>query len=105
MSQQWRRIGPTLAVAACLALVVGATAVATGPDDRTDEGLESKAAAVAAWPVKKKAAWNTGLDEKVAWLEEQGITVETTEIAPGVRGIVWTDELKSALKDIGAGKK
>lgn len=105
MSKQWRQIGLALAVAACLALVVGATAIATSPSDSADEGLESKAAAVAAWSDEKKALWNAGLDEKVAYLAERGITVETIQTAPGVRGIVWTDELKSALKDSGGGTK
>jgi hypothetical protein len=105
MSGQWKRIGLALAVTVCLALVAGATAIATSSSDSNGERLDSKSAAMAAWPDEKKAAWNAGLDEKVVWLEEQGITVETTEIAPGVRDIVWTDEVKSALKDLGDGKK
>lgn len=106
MPKQWRRTGLSLAVVACLALGAGATAVATGSHDSPAKGLEPKAAVLAAaWPDEKKAAWNAGLDEKVAYLAEKGITVETTEIAPGVRGIVWTDELKSALKDLGFGNK
>ena len=104
MSKQWKRTGLALAAAACLALVAGATAIATSPSGSAGEGLDSKAAAMAAWPDEKKAAWNAGLDEKVAYLAEQGMTVETTELAPGVRGIVWTDELKSALKDLGSAR-
>lgn len=105
MSKQWRRMGLALAVAACLALLAGATAIATSPSDSSDDGLGSKAAVVAAWPDEKKVAWNAGLDKKVACLAQRGITVETIEIAPGVRDIVWTVELKSALKDIGGGTK
>ncbi len=105
MSRQWRPIGLALAVAACLALIAGATAIATSPSDSADEGPESKAAAVVACSDEKKALWSAGLDEKVAWLAERGITAETIEIEPGVRGIDWTDELKSALKDSGGGTK
>ncbi len=105
MSKRWKRIGLALAATACLALAAGATAIATSPGDNAGEGLDSKAAAMAAWPDEKKAAWNAGLEKKVAYLAEQGMTVETTELAPGVCGIVWTDELKSALKDLGFGKK
>ncbi len=54
---------------------------------------------VAGWSDEEKAEWNAGVDEFVADLAAEGITVETEEIAPGVRDIVWTDELEEALYD------
>jgi hypothetical protein len=89
-----------LALVVSLSLVVGATAIAASSSDNSDEGLESKAAELATWPDEKKDAWNAGIEEKVAYFAEKGITVETTETASGVYGIVWTDELKAALKSL-----
>ena len=55
---------------------------------------------VAEWTDEEKAEWNAEIDAFVAELAAEGITVETTEIAPGVRDIVWTDELEDALWDL-----
>ena len=97
--------GLVLAVVASLVLATGATAVAVSTRDK--DGFESKAARaaeLASWPDEKKAAWNADIDAKVAELARKGIVVETTEIAPGVRDIVWTEELKTALKGSDYGK-
>ena len=61
---------------------------------------EQFAAEIAAWTDEEKAEWNAEIDEFVADLAADGITVETTEIAPGVRDIVWTEELEKALWDL-----
>jgi hypothetical protein len=52
---------------------------------------------VAGWSDEEKAEWNAEINELVAELEADGITVETEEIAPGVYDIVWTEELEQAL--------
>ena len=57
------------------------------------------AAEVATWSDEEKAEWNAWIDEFVADMAEQGIEVETIEIAPGVFDIVWTEELEEALWD------
>ncbi|MDJ0960976.1 MAG: hypothetical protein QNJ88_09975 [Acidimicrobiia bacterium] len=61
---------------------------------------EQFAAEIAAWTDEEKAEWNAEIDEFVAWMAEEGITVETTEIAPGVYDIVWTEELEKALWEL-----
>ncbi|MDJ0663363.1 MAG: hypothetical protein QNJ75_02305 [Acidimicrobiia bacterium] len=52
---------------------------------------------VAGWSDAEKAEWNAEIDEFVAELEADGITVETEEIGAGVYDIVWTEELEKAL--------
>ena len=106
MPREWKRILLVLALAASLVLAIGAAAVAVSAGDK--DGSQSKAAKVselASWPDVKKSAWNAGIDKKVAALAEKGIVVETTEIAPGVQDIVWTEELKTALKGLDYGKE
>ncbi len=61
---------------------------------------EQFASEIAAWTNEEKAEWNAEIDEFVAWMAEEGITVETTEIAPGVYDIVWTEELEKALWEL-----
>ncbi len=77
--------------------------------DEEDEGIweaidafyaEQFAAEIAAWTDEEKAEWNAEIDEFVAWMAEEGITVEITEIAPGVYDIVWTEELEKALWEL-----
>ncbi len=58
------------------------------------------AAEVATWTDEEKAEWNAETDELVTDLAADGITVETAEIAPGVRDIVWTEDLEKALWEI-----
>jgi hypothetical protein len=55
------------------------------------------AAEAAAWTDEEKAEHNAWIDEFVADLAAEGVTVETEEIAPGVRDIIWTDELDKSL--------
>ncbi len=52
---------------------------------------------VASWSEEEKEQWNADVDAMVADLAAEGITVETEEIAPGVRDIVWTDEAGAAF--------
>lgn len=54
----------------------------------------------AGWSDEEKAEWNADVDGFVEEMAELGITVETTEIAPGVRDAVWTDELDEALWEL-----
>ncbi len=55
---------------------------------------------IAGWSDEEKAEWNAEIDEWVAELAAEGITVETEEIAPGVYDIVWTEELELALIEL-----
>jgi len=71
----------------------------TKEDSTKDVAFDEEKLAPKLWGDEKKADWNAGVDAKVAGLAEIGITVETTEIAPGVRDIVWSEELKAALGD------
>ena len=115
MLRRWKRVWLPLALIGALSLATGAVAVAAGADNGAAKSGESTAkvvakvvdksdftpAAIAAWPAEKKSAWNEGVAEKAAWLEQNcGIAVEITEVAPGVNQIVWTDQLKSALSDL-----
>ena len=69
--------------------------------DALDEYYEAAfAAEVATWSDEDKTEWNAGIEEFVAELAELGIEVETSEIAPGVIDIVWTEELDDALWDL-----
>lgn len=55
---------------------------------------------VAGWSDAEKAEWNAEIDEFVAELDADGITVETEEIGPGVYDIVWTEELEKTLWEL-----
>ena len=55
---------------------------------------------IANWSDAEKAEWNAHIDEIVADLAAEGITVETEEIAPGVYDIVWTDDVEVAIDDV-----
>jgi hypothetical protein len=61
---------------------------------------EQFAAEAATWSDEEKAAWNAEIEEFVAMLAEDGITVETTEIAPGVIDIVWTEDLEMGFWEL-----
>jgi hypothetical protein len=111
MLRRWKRVWLPLALIGALSLATGAVAVAAGADNGAAKSGESTAkvvdksdftpAAMAAWPAEKESAWNEGVAEKAAWLEQNcGIAVEITEVTPGVNQIVWTDQLKSALSDL-----
>ncbi len=52
---------------------------------------------IAGWSDDERAEWNAEIDELVAELAEEGVVVETEEIAPGVRDIVWTEQIEEAL--------
>lgn len=116
----WKRIWLTLTVVAVLSLgaagaASGADTTGTGADevstlsplddkgDADEKGGKSDKLTPELWADEQKADWNALIDAKVAGLAEKGITVETAEIAPGVRDIVWTDELKGALGDFDKG--
>ena len=59
---------------------------------------------VAGWSEGEKAEWNAHIEEFVAELAAEGITVETEEIAPGVIDIVWTEELEEAFWELEEGE-
>lgn len=63
---------------------------------------EQFAAEVAGWTDEEKAEWNAEVDEIVAFLAGIGITVETEEIAPGVRDVAWDAAFEAVLEsDLG----
>ena len=69
--------------------------------EATDNFYEAQwAKEVAGWSDEEKAEHNTFVDEFVADLAAEGITVETEEIAPGVIDIVWTEALEMALMEL-----
>ena len=58
------------------------------------------AAEIAEWSDEDKAEWNAEIDAFVAEMAEQGITVDTAEIAPGVYDVVWTEDLEKSLDEL-----
>ena len=57
-------------------------------------------AEVAEWTDREKADWNTMIDEEVAELAELGIEAKTRTVAPGVKDLVWTDEIAEAFGEL-----
>ncbi len=57
---------------------------------------------IANWSDAEKAEWNAHIEEIVADLATNGITVETEVIAPGVYDIVWTEDVEMALEGLEA---
>lgn len=55
---------------------------------------------VAGWTADEKAEWNAEVDAIVAEFAADGVTVQTEEIAPGVRDLVWTDELDAFIDEM-----